>query len=223
VYQFSGTSPDKIEVITKNKPEADTLPDGSDVFINRESKLAYEYNAKKKTHVVKLKGEAYFNIKHKDDQKFIVEADHVYIRDIGTSFNVKAYPNSNKIEVVVEEGQVIFYSDSDSGVYLKANGKGIYDKVTKKFTVEEPEPNVTAYKTKFFIFSDTDLETVVKTLNDVYPGKISIGDHLKGCRITATFNNESTDEIANIIAETLGLRVKKSGNVISLEGVSCGQ
>jgi transmembrane sensor len=212
-----------IEVVAEKKSEADTLPDGSGVFLNKETKLAYTYNRKKKAHVVKLKGEAYFNINHKDDKTFIVDVDGVFIKDIGTSFNVKAYPESNTIEVVVEEGEVIFYTDSDSGVYLYANGKGVYNKATKKFTVEQPEANVTAYKTRFFIFSDTDLSTVVQTLNDVYDKKITLSKNLSNCRLTVTFNNETIDEIVTIIAETLALKVVKSDSGILLEGDRCDQ
>lgn len=221
-YQkFNKSSTDLIEVIAKNKTEADTFPDGSGVFLNKETKLLYSFNKKKNTHVVNMKGEAYFNIKHHDDKKFIVTIDDVFIKDIGTSFNVKAYPESNTIEVVVEEGEVMFYTEKDSGVYLKANGKGIYNKLTKKFTVEQAQANVTAYKTKFFIFTDTDLLTVVKTINEVYNQKISISPNLYPCRLTATFNNESIDEIASVIAETLALTVKKSDQQISLEGSGC--
>jgi transmembrane sensor len=212
-----------IEVATDNKTEADTLPDGSNVILNKETKLAYEFDKKKKTHVVKLKGEAYFHIKSHDDNQFLVRAEEVFIKDIGTSFNVKAYPESNTVEVVVEEGEVMLYTESDSGVYLRAGGKGVYNKLTRKFTVEEPEPNTSSYATKFFIFSDTDLPTVVESLNAVYNQKIKISNNLKGCRLTVTFNNESTPDIANVIAETLGLTVKKSGNEILLEGSGCGQ
>jgi transmembrane sensor len=214
-------TPVSMEVITAQKSEADTLPDGSGVFLNRETQLAYTFDKKKKAHVVKLKGEAYFNIQHNDDKTFIVEVDDVRIKDIGTSFNVKAYPESNTIEVVVEEGEVMFYTEKDSGIYLRAGGKGIYHKGTKTFAIEQAEPNVTAYKTRFFIFSDSDLATVVQELNNVYDKKIVIGSHLEQCRLTVSFNNESLEEIANVIAETLGLTAKVSGGDIVLEGKAC--
>jgi ferric-dicitrate binding protein FerR (iron transport regulator) len=213
-----------IEVVADSKTESDTLPDGSSVFLNKETKLAYEFDPKEKTHIVKLKGEAYFNInKKKTEDKFIIRVDELFIKDIGTSFNVKAYPESNTVEVVVEEGEVMFYTDADSGVYLKAGGKGVYDKTTKKFSVDEPEANTTAYKTKFFIFSDTNLSTVVETVNQVYDKKIKIPDNLKNCRLTASFNNEGMDEIAAVIAETFSLDLKTSGGELILEGPGCGE
>lgn len=219
IVQPTATVP--VEVIADKKAEADTLPDGSGVFLNRETKLAYTFDKKKKTHKVQLKGEAYFHIQHQDDKKFVVEVGEVFIRDIGTSFNVKGYPESNTIEVVVEEGEVMFYSENDSGVYLRAGGKGIYHKNTRVFTVEQAEPNITAYKTRFFIFSDTDLATAVQSLNAVYDKKILIGKNLEACRLTVSFNNESIEEIAHVIAETLGLTLKKSGQTLALEGKGC--
>jgi transmembrane sensor len=220
---FRNDSVESLELVADLKTESDTLPDGSGVFLNRETRIKYSFNKKNKTRTAQLVGEAYFNINHDDDKTFIVEAEGVYVKDIGTSFNVKAYPDSPTVEVVVEEGEVMFYTDGDSGLYLKATGKGIYNKSTKTFTIAEPEPNVTSYKTKFFSFSDYSLEMVVAALNDVYSSKILIDDNLRGCRLTVSFNNESIEEVAGIIAETLGLTVSKSGNVIRLKGSPCGE
>jgi transmembrane sensor len=220
-YRVLQSSSKTVEVIADKKSTSDTLPDGSGVFLNKETLLAYTYDKKKKTHEVKLQGEAYFNIHHDKDKMFIVKAGDVLIKDIGTSFNVKAYPESNTIEVAVEEGEVMFYTEKDSGVYLRAGGKGVYHKDTKTFSLAEAEPNVTAYKTKFFIFSGTDLGTVVSSLNDVYDTKIVIDKKLNNCRLNVSFNNESIEEIANVIADTFGLTVKVSNKQIVLEGKGC--
>jgi len=223
-YDFLRTDAvDSVELLTDKTTEADTLPEGSEVFLNRQTKIEYFFNKRKNVHTAKLVGEAYFSISHNDEKTFIVEADETLIKDIGTSFNVRAYPDSSTIEVVVEDGEVMFYTENNPGVYLKANGKGIYDKKTKTFTVSAPEPNVAAYKTKFFSFSNNSLETVIQNLNDVYSTKIMIGENLKSCRLTVSFNDESIEEIANVIAETLGLTVSKSDNIITLEGKGCAE
>lgn len=224
-FQFfnkTKTAVEVLEVASEIETQADTLPDGSNVFLNKQTTIAYAFDEKQKSHIVKLKGEAYFSIKHNEDKKFIVEVDGVFIKDIGTSFNVKAYPESNTIEVVVEEGEVMFYTEKDSGVYLRANGKGIYNKITKEFTIENPEPNVAAYKTKTFIFTDTELGVVEETLNAVYKKKIIISEHLKGCRLTVTFNNERIEEIAQVIAETVGGTITTTNGSLLLEGGGCG-
>lgn len=210
-----------IEVVADKAIVKDTLPDGSDVFLNKETKVAYAYDKKSKVHEVKLKGEAYFNIHHNGDEKFIIDATGVFIRDIGTSFNVRAYPEANTVEVMVEEGEVVLYTVENPGIYLHAGGKGVYNKKTKSFTIEDPEPNTLSYKTKFFTFSGQDLQTVVTTLNKVYDKKIVIDDALKQCPLTVSFNDESIREIAQVIAETLGLAVTETDRQIILKGEGC--
>jgi ferric-dicitrate binding protein FerR (iron transport regulator) len=223
-YQFfRGGTVESFEVLTDKNTEADTLPDGSGVFLNRTTKIEYTFDKREKIHTAKLEGEAYFNINHDDAKTFVVEAEGTFIKDIGTSFNVKAYPGSPTIEVVVEEGEVMFYTEANPGIYLKANGKGIYNKATKTFTVASPEPNVTAYKTKFFSFSNHTLASVVNTLNEVYPSKLRIDDNLKSCRLTVSFNDENIEEIAAIIAETLELTITRSGEIIHFKGTGCGE
>jgi transmembrane sensor len=201
--------------------ETDTLPDGSEVSLNKKTEIAYTFNNKTKAHRVKLKGEAFFKIQHEEKKDFVIDAAGVYIKDIGTSFNVKAYPSSNTIEVDVQDGEVRFYTEASEGIFLQAGEKGIYDKITKTFSSDRIEPNITAYKTKYFVYSNKDLGAVVDELNSIYDKKIIIADNLRRCRLTVTFNNETIDEIANVIAETLGLTVAVSGDQLQLEGSGC--
>lgn len=209
-----------LEVIADVRTVTDTLPDGSEVVLNKKTQLTYSYNKAKKEHVVKLNGEAYFDINHNKDEEFLIDASGVFIRDIGTSFNVKAYPDSATIEVVVEEGEVIFFTETDSGLSLKAGGKGVYNKITKQFSVDMPEANVAAYKTKTFVFSGTRLEDVAKQLNGVYDKKVIIADAIKDCVITVDFNNERIEEIAAIIVETHeSISMKETPDGILLDGV----
>lgn len=212
-----------VEVIAEKKIITDTLPEGSQVVLNKKTQLTYAYDKATKQHRVKLKGEAYFSMAHDDKKNFVIDIAGVYIRDIGTSFNVKAYPDSNTIEVVVEEGEVIFYTETDSGVTLKANGKGIYDKVTKKFSIDQPEANVTAYKTRLFIFNNTSLSEVARQLNAVYDKKLIVSEAVQNCPLTVTFSNEDIEEIVAVISETLGLKVHDTAQGILLEGSICAQ
>lgn len=216
----STTATGPMQVIADITTVADTLPDGSNVVLNKKSRIEYSYNKTKKKHVVKLSGEAYFDIHHDGKEEFLIDASGVFIRDIGTSFNVKAYPESNTIEVVVKEGEVMFYTEADTGLSLKAGAKGVYDKVTKQFSIDQPEPNVASYKTKEFVFDQTRLEEVAVQLNSVYDKKIIVTDAVKDCLINVEFSNERIDEIVAIIMEThTGLSRKETPQGIVLDGV----
>jgi transmembrane sensor len=207
-------------IATTHHAVGNKLPDGTNVFLNKQSKINYTYDKRKDARIVNLKGEAYFNIKHDKRKDFIITVEDVYIKDIGTAFNVKAYPELNTIEVVVNEGEVIFYTDEDS-VYLYAGDKGVYDKLAKKFFKDKPATNELAYKTKIFTFNDQQLVNVIKDLNGVYNKKIILRGNFATCRLTVNFSNEDISEIATVIAETLNLNVRETNKEIIIEGTGC--
>jgi len=224
-YLVYVTTKEPIQTLALQSPEGpvqDTLPDGSTAFLNKGSALAFEYNPNKKIRTVKLEGEAFFDVKHEEEKPFIIESEDVIIEDIGTTFNVKAYPQSNTIEVFVETGEVAFYTKSHPGLELTAGETGIYDKNSKSFArITQGDTNVLAYKTRVFNFYNTDLGTVVESLNEVYETKIQLRGKLKSCRLNVTFKGESIESIAEIIAETLNLKMTLSGKEILLEGSGC--
>jgi transmembrane sensor len=221
-YRLIFPERDRVQLAAQTQVLRDTLPDGTNVVVNKQSKMSYSFNARKKEHVVKLEGEAYFTINTKKNKKFIVEAGGLTIRDIGTSFNVRAYSSSDTVEVFVQEGEVAIDRDDDNGpVHVKARESVLYVKGSNLFLPAAPVTNSIAYKTRMFDFTDQSLEEVVQSINDVYEKQLVITDSLKKCRLTVSFNNEDVNEIANVIAETLGLTIQQSGNQIKLEGKGC--
>jgi transmembrane sensor len=223
IYFFRLPNESNTPVVVSSQTETvnDTLPDGSNVFLNKESTIRYAYDKKAGERRVELKGEAFFTIKHDESRKFVIDIDGVLIRDIGTAFNVKAPENSSTIEVSVNEGEVMFYTAEDSGVYLRAGAKGVYDKQLKKFTIEQPDVNALAYKTRVFNFNNTDLASVVRQLNGVYHKQIELSPAIRYCRLTVGFNNEPQEEVIAIITETLGLKAIESNGKILLDGAGC--
>ena len=202
---------------------SDTLPDGSSFILNRNSTLAYSSKRFNKKRVVALKGEAFFEVRHDDENAFVVEAGGLIIEDVGTSFNVKAYPDAKIIFIAVATGEVKIFTDESGGLNLVADETGTYNTETKIFSKGLTEDkNFSAYKDKVFIFDNTELQVIVKLLNDVYGSQISIGnDEIKKCRLTVSFNNETLDAIVDVIAETLHLEVGKTGSEIIFKGNAC--
>src|SRR5690606_24642013 len=105
---------------------------------------------------------------------------------------------------------------------VTAGSRGVYDRVTKTFSLANPRINATAYKTKNFSFTDASLAVVVETLNRVYDEQFHIDENLKGCTLTVSFRDDDPSEFAAIIAETLGLTVSRNGIHIHLTGPGCG-
>ena len=216
---------DAVEIASEEVKVDQSLPDGSVAFLNKSSTISYSYNQLKKERKIKLSGEAYFDVKHVEEKPFIIETNDVIIEDIGTTFNVKAYPDSTTVEVYVETGEVAFYTKENPGIKLVQGQTGIYNRTTKTFAkFLEPDTNRLAYKTGVFAFHDTDLESVVRSLNEVFDRKIRLkNDDLKTCRLNVSFRNESIENILEILAETLALTITTTENEIVLDGKGCSE
>lgn len=84
-----------------------TLPDGSKVWLNTASTISYPEVFRGATRNIKLTGEAFFQVKPDPRKPFFVHSRQFYARVLGTSFNVKAYPDPDEdVYVTVTEGKV---------------------------------------------------------------------------------------------------------------------
>jgi transmembrane sensor len=218
-WQFFST--EELQFASAETVTTQTLADNTEITFNKNSSAEIIFNERKKTGVIKLKGEATLTISPNKKVNWVVQTDEVLIRDIGTTFNVKAYPENDFIEVSVLEGEVQFYTQNDEGVFIKAGEMGVYDKSTRQFSVAEAEPNVIAYKTLQFTFNDIDLKSAVDQLGAVYNRTILLDRNLESCRLTVDFINEDLETILSIIVETLNLTVTDNGNEIVLSGDGC--
>jgi transmembrane sensor len=224
-WVFGSKPTEPVILLATTKPLQQTLPDGSGVFINKHSEISYALNDKNEREV-KLKGEAYFEVLHNEQQAFVITIDDVRIKDIGTAFNVKAIPGSAIVEVLVESGEVRFYTTANEGIALVKGEKAVYDKTTKLFSksIVTASENTMSYKSKVFRFKETTLKEVIAQINEVYESDIRLSDENMGtCRLSVTFNNESLDMMLAVIAETLNLEAKQMGKIILLKGQPCNK
>ncbi len=145
-------------VESQNNTLAYKLTDSSRVFMNRHSEITYTADYGKKRRIVNLTGEAYFQVAHNEKKPFIVETEGTFVKDIGTSFNIKAYAVDSIVEVFVENGEVSFYTENNPGILLQKGEKGIYNKETRIFRkFNSAEPNILSYKSKVLDFQEYQL------------------------------------------------------------------
>lgn len=90
-----------------------TLPDGTNIWLNAETKIEYPLSFSKKERLVKLEGQAYFEVAHDKSTPFIVETKKGRINVLGTKFDVMAYPGE-EFETALIEGKVNIILESDN-------------------------------------------------------------------------------------------------------------
>ena len=82
------------------------LPDGSTVWLNAGSRLTYNKDFDAAIREVELIGEAYFDVKKDEHRPFIIHAQKMNIKVLGTAFNVKSYPGDKSAETSLIRGLI---------------------------------------------------------------------------------------------------------------------
>jgi len=118
-------------IVPKGQRSELVLADGTKIWINSDSKLSYPEKFTNNERKVFLEGEAYFEVAKFKKQKFIVSAGKLEIMVMGTTFNVKNYPEDKKIETILIDGKVslkkVFARNSIGRDYiLKPNQKATF-------------------------------------------------------------------------------------------------
>lgn len=113
------------------------LPDGTDVCLNSESRLAYDTNFMSDTiRSVSLVGEAYFNVAKDAARPFVLSLDNVVVRVLGTSFNVRSMPGNTGMEIALVEGEVKLIAPGEQ-IILKPGNIASYNPDSRTFEIEE--------------------------------------------------------------------------------------
>ena len=162
-------------VIPFGKKSQLILEDGTKVWLNAGSRMAFPTRFSGKKREVFLDGEAYFEVAHRKEMPFFVNTSDISIKVLGTRFDVSAYNSDKLTETVLLEGKV---SVSDLSVlgFLKSetilspNQKASFDRNEHSITVSN-EPDVEfaiAWTEGWFRFSQQSLKDVMNKLQRYY-------------------------------------------------------
>ena len=201
------------------------LPDGTEVWLNRGSKLSYPEEFEEGERRVQLSGEAFFEVVKDPKKPFIVEADKAAVKVLGTSFNVKAFEQAALTRVYVVSGKVSMYvvEEEEKEVVLSPGDMGVLYKSTASLRVEKVEsPNALAWKEKKLVFKKAELKEVVATLGDYFSVDIELANPaLLQCRFTSSFEDPKLEEVLEVLQYALNVRISRDGKTVKIEGKGC--
>ena len=193
------------------------LPDGSTIFLNRNTKVTYNKDFDRQGRKVTLSGEAFFDIVPDETSPFTVDAGNASITVLGTSFSVLTSNDNSEVEVYVQTGKVLLSGNSgdnnlvvDPG-YIATVGTG---QIESKLNTD---PNYLSWNTGRLVYTDQKLSNVFADLKKVYGiGIIADDPAITDLSITTTFENQSHETIILIICTTFNLSFTTDGNVYHL-------
>jgi transmembrane sensor len=215
----SGYLTKKISVVTgkDQKNLLVDLPDGSKIYLNRNSELSYRENFGKNKRDVKLTGEAFFEISPDITKPFIIDAGKASVKVVGTSFNVITNNTESEVEVYVITGKVILSDKSGSQtVALEPGYVGKLNSEKSEKSLND-NPNYRAWNTGLLVYNRQKLEVVFKDLKRVYNMDIIADDpSILEYLWSSPIDNETEETIIRIICTSFNLSYTKDGNVYHL-------
>ncbi|WP_303316525.1 FecR domain-containing protein [Flavivirga abyssicola] len=197
------------------------LSDGTKVDLNAGTTLKYPVNfLKDQPRQVYLEGEAYFDVTHDANHKFIVNADNLNIEVLGTEFNISSYAEDATIETTLEEGSVKVYdiSSEHEAVFLTPNEQSSFNKKLK--TISKKTVNTkyyTSWRQGALLFKSESFTQIVKKLERSYNVIIIGYDETLGQeKFTATFRDKTIEQIILYFSEAYGFNYKITKNKITI-------
>jgi transmembrane sensor len=188
-----------------------TLPDGSHVTLNSNSKVLVNSQWKNTDREIWLKGEAFFKVqKMPSKSKFVVHAQNMDIIVTGTKFNVISRDDESSI--LLTEGSVTLRTKDGKEVYMKP---GDFVKVENDNFSKQAVDNeaVLAWKQLKISFENTTMSNVAKTISTHYGVKVQLSNKaMEKKTISGIMPNDNLDILINALEATGEFKISKTTN-----------
>jgi ferric-dicitrate binding protein FerR (iron transport regulator) len=185
-----------------------TLPDGSHAVLAPATRLSYSASATGPRKVT-LVGEAFFDVVHLPHREFSVKAGRAIATDIGTAFDVRAYPTDSGARISVTEGHVSLVNTASAARSSDSIGAGDIamlsgDGVTHIDRSQDVRA-ATGWTTGRLVFAHARLSTVVTDLGRWYGLHLLIGDSvIANEHVTLTLTTEPAEEAVAVLCRVAG-------------------
>lgn len=188
-----------------------TLSDGTHVYLNAGSTLRFPVNfIKGMKREVYLEGEAFFEVSKDKLHPFIVNANAINVKVLGTKFNVSSYAEDKEVSTVLVEGSVSLNNDAkpNEKTMLIPGYKGAWSKTSDKILLEKVDTSLyTNWMKGELVFKNVAFQAIIKKLERTYNVKIINHDEeLNHTEINASFNKniENINSVMNAISSVRG-------------------
>ena len=219
------------------------LPDGTQVWLNADSRLTYGQSFSGPLREVQLTGEAYFDVVRDKTRPFIIHTSSIDVKVLGTAFNVRSYPGEKTTETALIRGsvEVILHNNPEKKIVLKPNEKLVVENKEPARVAEEGappplEPTLMITKGKVRVdkkdetsvietmwvenklaFDNDSLSAIALAMEHWYNIKMVIkNDKLKSVPFTGIFENKTIPEVLEALSLSRHFRYDIKDGVVSI-------
>ena len=206
------------------------LPDGTEVWLNADSKITYNENFQGKLREVELTGEAFFDVVRDETRPFVIHTNVIDVKVLGTAFNVRSYANEKNTETSLIRGsvEVTVRHNPEIKYMLKPNDKLVIDndkakasetdfvankkleelrsQVAKMLRLKIDDNEVNSKETLWtenkLAFDSMSLGEISLMLERWFNVKVIVDERLKQEKYTGDFDQEDIREVLDILKMT---------------------
>lgn len=208
-------------MITKNCPKGEKLhlklSDGSEVWLNSDSRITFPEYFEKNSRSINLEGEAFFEVVKNEQKPFVVLTSNAQIKVVGTSFNVNNHSIDNITETTVVSGTVLVSSSLKSQTvtlvenqHVKVDAKG---QLLKEENINSE--SIIDWKDNNLFFNDVSLAEVFKEIEPWFNIKIQVNDEsIYRKKLRAKFMNPSLTQLLDHISKVMDIEYQIEGETV---------
>jgi ferric-dicitrate binding protein FerR (iron transport regulator) len=203
-----------VMIAASEQPLTHQLPDGSYVYLQPNSWLAYNPDFSTSAREVSFEGKAFFQVeKAGENMRFSISTFNSEVIVLGTSFTLNADAEQDSTSLLLYEGSVLFASADDSitlvpGERVSLNGN---DLQKENFRVEQPLPE----------FNNTALSEILQAMSRKYLVAFFYEEAWPSCTISGNLNAGSLQDTLDQLGFILGLRYRIDGQLVIIEEIDC--
>lgn len=210
-----------ISFVTQDAVEEISLPDGTKVWLNKNTSLKYKITTGKPVVCeVQLKGEGYFDVPKNKDRQFIVETQRMKINVLGTEFNVKALADATQEETSLIDGKIMVEGVNKDCLILSPGEQVTLDAQTSALNLKKINSSLQGcWRAGLFPFEQANIYEIARTLEQYYAVKIFISPNVD---TTITYSGvlkqkDSIEKVLSLLSDAIQINYKIKDNRVYID------
>ncbi|WP_373514631.1 FecR family protein [Persicitalea sp.] len=222
------------EVInTTTQPQLVSLPDGSTITLEKDSRVSFAKSFEGTNREVYLTGAAFFDVTKNPDKPFLVYSNELVTKVLGTSFRIQAFEKDKNIVVSVKTGRVSVYPKKSpesadpetAGMLLTPNQEVKFARAEERFNrtlIEKPTVLLTQEELQQYAFDDAPVSRIFAALEKAYGVEIVFDEEvMANCHLTTSLSAETLFDKLAVICEGIGATYKIVDAQVVVSGRGC--
>lgn len=219
LYQAHGTSEALLTVTTQEQIKELKLPDGTRVWLNKNTILKYPREFSAVGRKVYLEGEGYFEVKRNPDKPFVVQSKAMQVRVLGTVFNLKSDKANMSAVATLLKGEIEVKGNHDEGLIVLSPGQmAELNGITRRLIVKQVDTGIENWHDNQFIFDKADIFTIARTLENSYNVRVILAPDIdvQKTYTGALPKKENVEAVLNQLRNSIPVEYKIVGNSVFL-------